>query len=131
MRRSYQLNINLNVIGEANTLAAATDRGFRALEVLRQFDPELKADRRITENEDDGPEITLDDTLVVQLATETPNGFHVALRALAEELGQQAIAVWEGYRPGYPTGYLVGPNVHAWGRFDINRFKFMDPHALA
>lgn len=125
MYRCYQLNINLAIIGHRNSLADCTDRAFRALEVLRQFDANLQADRRITENED-GPEITLDDVLVVQLQTDNSNQLHLALFDLAKELGQQAIAVFEGYRPGYPAGYLVGPKVLAWGPFDIKRFKFLD-----
>lgn len=126
MQRTYVLNINLKVIGSANRLHDCTDRAFRALEVLREFDRDLKARRDISEN-DEGEYITLDDVLIVELRTERLNAFHVALRALADELEQEAIAVYEGYRPGYPPGFLIGRGAVAWGPFRLNQFRFIDP----
>jgi hypothetical protein len=126
MTRTFVLNINLKVIGSANRLHECTDRAFRAIEVLREFDRDLKARRDITENED-GPEITLDDVLIVQLNTPQLNAFFKRLRELSDELEQEAIAVYEGYRPGFPPGHLVGKRACAWGPFRLDRMKFIDP----
>lgn len=43
------------------------------------------------------------------------------LWALCEELGQDCIAV---HYAGY--GVLVGPGAKAWGKFDENKFHFID-----
>lgn len=128
MRYHYTLNINLNIIGRRNSLADCTDRALHAVNVLREFDCDLKARRDITENED-GPEITLDDVLIVQMSTSNPNGFHVRLHQLVVELEQEAIAVYEGYSANrHPPGYLLGPKVKAWGPFNVGKMKFIDPN---
>lgn len=123
--RPFQLNIRLDVRGRRNSLHDCTDRALHTVNVLREFDPKLKAQREITENED-GPEITLDDLLVVKMQVSSVNAFYMRLRTLAVELEQEAIAVYSNTRPGQPAGELIGPNVLAWGDFRVERFKFFD-----
>ena len=125
MYRPLQLNIRLDVRGRRNSLHDCTDRALHAINVLREFDPKLKAQRHITENED-GPEITLDDLLVVKMMATNINGCYLRLHALARELEQDAIAVYSARYPGLPPGELIGPNSRAWGDFRVESFKFYD-----
>lgn len=61
-------------------------------------------------------------TLVVagRVSTDDPGGFHKWLYLLAEEFGQDCLAI---YYPDEENGYLLGPNADAWGEFDIKRFE--------
>lgn len=123
--RPFQLNINLKVIGGANTLRGCNLRAMHAIKVLRAFDANLRARRDMRENED-GPEITLDDVLVVKMQVSSVNAFYMRLRTLAMELEQEAIAVYSNTRPGQPAGEMVGPKVLAWGPFRVEAFRFYD-----
>lgn len=116
-----ELNIGLNVNGEANNVFECEERARWALEILKQKFSSVKSATYTNQYEGPDGTLVLEPGLFVKVST-VGSIFDVdkVIYDLAAELRQDCIAV---YLPRSGVGKLIGPNADAGGKFDLTYFE--------
>ena len=119
---AFEMNIRLDIRGRRNSIADCTARAQQAIDILHQAfgQQRVQARRENSQVEDERlDQVNLEQNLIVRL--EVPKTIYVVRigQQIAEDLEQDAVAI---YLPGQRHGLLVGPNAHAWGDFDHEKF---------
>lgn len=116
-----ELNIGLNVNGEANSQRQCEQRAKQALQYLKQKFSNVKSATYTNQYETNDGTLVLEPGLYVRIST-TNSIFETygVVYALAIELCQDCIAV---YSPRTGVGKLIGPSAGSWGEFDLTYFE--------
>ncbi len=116
-----ELNIGLNVNGEANSQLQCEQRAKQALQYLKQKFSGIKSATYTNQYETADGTLVLEPGLYVKVRTAgTIFELYEVVYQLAIELRQDCIAV---YNPRSGVGKLVGPNAGSWGEFDLTYFE--------
>ena len=123
---AFEMNIRLDIRGRRNSIADCTVRAQQAIDILHQAfgQQRVQARREDAQVEDERlNQVNLEQNLIVRL--EVPKTIYAVRigQQIAEDLEQDAVAI---YLPGQRHGLLVGPNAHAWGDFDPEKFIRFD-----
>lgn len=116
-----ELNIGLNVNGEANNVFECEQRAKQALEFLKQKFSNVKSATYTNQYEGPDGTLVLEPGLYVKISTtNTIFECYKIVYKLAIELRQDCIAL---YSPRTGVGKLTGPGAGKWGEFDLTYFE--------